>query len=578
MKQQPVLQRERERVKRRRSLTEIKPYFYKSNPRHNFLGFILLFLFITTATPGACLANNVAVENVLLVDQDIKNNTYDIKFDIAWDNSWRIAGAPSAAANWDAAWVFAKYSVYDSATSTWGNWAHCTLLNSGNVTPAGSQMAFGATDSVYKGVFIYRSSSGTGTADWNNAEIRWDYGTDGVADNAKVKVIVFAIEMVLIPQGSFSAGDTDNDNTNCFYEGGTTSTFNIASEGAITVANTAGNLYYDADNIYSGDQSGPIPAAFPKGFSAFYIMKYKISQRQYVEFLNTLTSVQQNTRTASQTANQYAMANAATVTNRSGIRCPSTITAGVVITFGCDLDGDGVFNESDDGQWLACNYLQWMDVAAYADWAGLRPFTELEFEKACRGGQAAVDDEYAWGDGTIAGSAYTLSNTGTTSEGIATNYSTTKGNSSYSTTDGNINGPLRCGIFAANSGNTGRMTAGASYYGVMELSGNLWERPVTVGNTTSGTTIGGREFTGTHGDGALTTLTSYEGNATNSDWPGYNTSFATRGITGARGSGFRGGSWNSGVTYARVSDRGVAASTSTGRDIAYGGRCARTSP
>ena len=39
---------------------------------------------------------------------------------------------------------------------------------------------------------------------------------------------------------------------------------------------------------------------------------------------------------------------------------------------------------------------------------------------------------------------------------------------------GSIDGPLRVGIFAANSLNTGRITAGASYYGIMELSGNLW--------------------------------------------------------------------------------------------------------
>ncbi len=80
-------------------------------------------------------ANNIAVENVSLVDKD--------------------TGAPSATANWDAAWVFAKYSVYSGGS--WSNWAHCTFLNTGYVAPSGSQMSFGATSSVYKGAFIYRS-------------------------------------------------------------------------------------------------------------------------------------------------------------------------------------------------------------------------------------------------------------------------------------------------------------------------------------------------------------------------------------------------------------------------------------
>ena len=138
-----------------------------------------------------------------------------------------------------------------------------------------------------------------------------------------------------------------------------------------------------------------------------------------------------------------------------------------------------------------------MDGAAYSDWAGLRPLTELEYEKACRGTLTPVADEYVWGTATIADSAYTLSNAGANNEGIASNYSSGAGNASYGTTDGSIDGPLRVGIFAANSLNSGRMTAGASYYGIMELSGNLWERPVTIGNAT------GRGFTGLHGDGAL---------------------------------------------------------------------------
>src|SRR5205814_1580703 len=45
----------------------------------------------------------------------------------------------------------------------------------------------------------------------------------------------------------------------------------------------------------------------------------------------------------------------------------------------------------------ACNYLQWEDETAYLDWAALRPLTELEYEKVCRGTNPPVGFEGAWG-------------------------------------------------------------------------------------------------------------------------------------------------------------------------------------
>lgn len=37
---------------------------------------------------------------------------------------------------------------------------------------------------------------------------------------------------------------------------------------------------------------------------------------------------------------------------------------------------------------------------AYLNWSGLRPMTELEYEKSCRGERAAFANEMAWGDTT----------------------------------------------------------------------------------------------------------------------------------------------------------------------------------
>jgi formylglycine-generating enzyme required for sulfatase activity len=255
-------------------------------------------------------------------------------------------------------------------------------------------------------------------------------------------------------------------------------------------------------------------------------MKYEVTQQQYVDFLNTLTQTQATARkhTLDPLADRYA------------------------------ITGTTVGNYSTNNPNVACNYLGWADDAAYADWSGLRPMTELEFEKACRGPLAAVTGEYAWGTAAVAGSAYTLSGDGTASEGIATNYSTTAGNAIYGSTQvsGN-NGPVRVGIFANET--SGRVSAGASYWGIMELSGNLWERPVTIGNET------GRAFTGTHGDGVLDS----SGDANAATWP----------VTDAVGAGWRGGSWVNGTFYVQVSDRVYAGYSDSSRYGELGFRAVR---
>ena len=498
----------------------MKPW-HRRKASHFFLIFIL-WLLACSGKPA--FANNLAVANVSLTNRDTVNHYYDIQLDISWNNSWFISGAPSATANWDAAWVFVKYSTYSGGV--WSDWKHCTLLNTGYTAPTGSQMSFGITDTAYKGVFIYRSAAGSGSVNWTGAKISWNYGTDGVSDSATIKVKVFAIEMVYIPQGNFYVGSGGTE-TSAFYKyPTTTNAYSISSEDAINVGATTDYLYYPL-STYGGDQLGPIPAAFPKGYNAFYIMKYDISQKQYADFLNTLTSSQASSRNPGASTYRYTISGS----------WPN-------------------FSASRPDR--SCNWLQWADIFAYADWAALRPFTELEFEKACRGGQTPVANEYAWGlsdsPTTTAIAATTISGTedGTETITLPAGANSCFGNKTFTNGDAG-QGPLRCGIFA--TGSSTRTTSGAGYYGVMELSGNLWERPVTVGNPE------GRAFTGTHGDGDLTT--------TPSGWPSSST---------ATGVGFRGGTWGDGATYARVSDRYYAANADASRDRNLGGRCARTSP
>ncbi len=482
-----------------------------------------LFMFASYSV----FANNITVSNFSLTGQNAANHYVMVKFDITWENSFRVSTGPS---NWDAAWVFVKYRVGTGA------WMHTWLNNTGHINPTGSTISTGLLDPALPfnqttnpgiGAFMYRDADGTGTFSKTGVQLRWNYGANGVADNAVIDISIYAIENVYVPQGSYYAGSGGMESNHFYKYPTTTNPYQITSEGAITVGTATNNLYYTA-STYAGDALGPIPSAFPKGYNAFYCMKYEISQQGYVDFLNSLT--------ATQAVNRYSASNYGYY--RYGITASS-----------------GVYSTTNP--FVACNYISWADLAAYLDWSGLRPMTELEFEKSCRGTLAAVPNEYAWGTTGIASGAYTLSNSGLTNENIATNYSTTVGNAATWNTI-SIYGPVRVGIFAGNGLNTGRVTAGATYYGIMEMSGNLYERPVSVGNPT------GRGFTGSNGNGLLTAT----GDADASNWPG----------TTAVGSGFRGSGWDVIETYLQVSDRNRTALASYGRSGDCGGRGGRVAP
>lgn len=503
--------------------------------------FLINFIGITFLS----YSNNINVSGVTVTGQNTVSDFTLVQFNISWDNSWRTSTLES---NWDAAWVFVKWRLKNQTT-----WNHATLNTTGHTAPAGSAITAPADG---KGIFIYRSANGIGTNNWTGTQLRWNYGVDGLLDADLVEVCVYAVEMVYIPQGAFYAGDGSVTNITGQFEAGTSGTpFLVTSEAAITLGgggagslgnnNSAGIAPAEDFNDITAQT---LPAAFPKGVNAFYIMKYEITQEQYAEFLNKLTYTQQATRTAV-APNSAAGSNAlGTNVNRDGIdiQTPgiSIITPAI---YACNFNANTTYNETGDGQNIACNFLSWADLAAYLDWSGLRPFTELEFEKTCRGSNLSpVPNEYAWGSTSITGA------TGISNGGFANEVAANPGaNVTYG--NGGVTGPMRVGNFAQAA--TNRQSAGASYYGVMELSGNNWERPVTVGNAT------GRMFTGIHGDGNIDAT----GNANTTNWPGIN----------AIGSGFRGGTFRFVVDYLRVSDRIFAGDILTTRFLDLGGRGAR---
>ncbi len=522
-------------------------------------------------------ANDIKVGKVRLTDESSGSNV-SVSFDISWENSWRTTSAPN---NWDAAWVFIKFRAPG------GVWQHAMLHNTGHNTGTGTsallevglrndKQAFDATTNPGLGVTIYRDSPGTGTFATTGMKLRWNYGTtgNGLSNLTNVEVRVFAIEMVYVPSGSFQVGDGGSFGT--LRQAASNTPFEVNTTGGVLKCevNTNDDSQIEGDGIWVSGPGGISKSAhtetdmnpdYPTGYGSFYSMKYELSQGQYRDFLNTLTRAQQIQRVVSNISgttvtNRYVMMNTTTPFNRSSIRCNATIPATAPVNFYCDLDTDGVPNEANDGEWLACNNLNWADGVAYLDWCGLRPMTELEFEKLCRGPNTPILAEYAWGTDAIANLALTVTNSGTNTETIQNNYSTVSGtgNASYSTTAAtSIVGPTRVGAFAAHPSNTGRITSGAGYYGNMELSGNVFERTVTIGNST------GRAFNGGHGDGSLDS----NGNADVSTWPG----------TNAIGSGLKGGNWlNSSAAALRISNRFFGALADPIRSVGLGIRGVRT--
>ncbi|MBL0153434.1 MAG: SUMF1/EgtB/PvdO family nonheme iron enzyme [Chitinophagaceae bacterium] len=492
--------------------------------------------------------NNIQITGISLTGQNTTNTPFQVQFSVSWENSWRIAGGP---ANWDAAWVFVKYRLGS------GPWQHAYLNPDANhVAPSGSSIntglltpgtAFNATTNPGIGAFLFRSTPGNGTFTVTNAQLQWNYGANGLSDNAVVDVQLYGIEQVFIPQGMFAAGDGLTDGQQFGITTINTAVANSSLGGVGALGGTNGG--------YPVGASAPTSANWPNGFNAFYCMKYEISQQGYADFLNSLTRTQQAARVATaipagttSVTNRYVLSNSVAIDTRNGIRCDATIPASSPVTFYCDFDGDGIPGETTDGKDIACGYLNWNDVLSYLDWTGLRPMTETEFEKAARGPVPPLAGEFAWGNTNITGLTTILS------PGLPAETPNSGANTLFGFQFGEI-GPVRVGSFAGSG--TNRQQAGAGYYGNMELSGNAGELVVTMAIPSN--------YIGTHGNGSLSAAGIY----TNSDWPNDG---------GSSGAGLRGGHAISTASSLRISDRLNVLATVSFRFPTYGGRGTRTAP
>jgi hypothetical protein len=401
----------------------------------------IALLFSALLVNASLFANNILVQNVTTTGNNATNKTIQVQFDLSWGNSWRDA------INWDAAWVFMKFK--DAS----GVWQHVQLNTTGFANGTGTTNTVQVTSDKV-GAWVYRSAAGTGTFNITSMQLQWNYGLSGLNSVTGLEVRVYAVEMVYVPQGefncpgpqyyggSFKYSITGGKSYGTFYSPANkfpvintrltpTLTYN---DGTATSLRIKGNTGIDFNNDGTIENT-----TYPIGFNAFYCYKYELTEQQYADFLNTLTSTQRT-------------------------------NLGVAGT-GISLSNGQYFSSTPT---KACNNATASRVLAYADWSGVRPMSFLEFNKASYGPLQPVADGDsrgypAWGIG-------------------ATNYSAT------ATTVG----------FASSSTST-RVTAGASYYGILELTGSAIEPVVKLNYST---------FTNANGNGVL----SSSGPADVSNW------------------------------------------------------------
>jgi hypothetical protein len=222
-------------------------------------------------------------------------------------------------------------------------------------------------------------------------------------------------------------------------------------------------------------------------------MKYEITTAQYTAFLNTLTynqqlRLQEDPNTTPPTSPIGTIMNQ-TLGYSIEVMIPGVSTTNLTpAVYGNNANNNNVYNEEDDGLALPVS-IRIKDFMGFLDWAALRPMTEFEYEKACRGPITPLLNEFAWGtiDFSPVSDYWNRKNRNRKNE--YTDISPLGPNNFYQ------NRVYRVGIFATPT--TDRLHAGATYYGIMDMTGNVFERAV------GGNNFDYSGFTTVNGDGNL---------------------------------------------------------------------------
>lgn len=137
----------------------------------------------------AVYGEQLTISNMYLRGQNDAEGYKMIKMDVRWDNSWRTSTYES---NHDAVWILPNTACSGKRGMEPCNHqfhrAHASIRSSGQRSIR------------WQGAFLYRDADGSGSVNFSDLQLRWNYTADGLNNTDSVEICVFGIEMVYIPQ------------------------------------------------------------------------------------------------------------------------------------------------------------------------------------------------------------------------------------------------------------------------------------------------------------------------------------------------------------------------------------------
>ncbi len=413
-------------------------------------------------------ADTIQITNIKW-DADTKECS-TVTFDLSWNNSWRakwtepaeknVTGKPLPVESWDAAWVFVKFRPFGEHV-----FSHASLdLDAArHQKPAGATLDVVASDDGRKGlgVFIYRDAIGNGANHFKGVKLRWQNAADK-ADPDKAELSVHAIAMVYVPEGPFHYKGPWEDHP---LADGHTHPLTLIDNPDPTQPGGRPGLGPNAHPVVVTNTT-PNCETYPNGYSPFYIMKYSITQGEYARFLSEQAPNLEEAHYNDGRYNALADSDPRRFANCHGFQ-------GYTISFS---PGEGRYKADVPDR--PANLLSLPDIQSFMACAGLRPPSDLEYDKSCRGPRAVARAEEAWAPGACAPAA---------------------GLPSF------VSGQIRKDVLPERRA----FWPGASYWGIQDLSmsGCVLEWPVVANNnpvTIKEKYAKGfwKEYNGSHGNGS----------------------------------------------------------------------------
>lgn len=291
--------------------------------------FILLTLTILSqAITNNSFGNNIRLESTVKVTE-VTGNVATLEFPLKWDNAWRDSY------NWDAVWLFLKYK------SAGGTWSPVYLESTGHTITAKDSKSYtslpGISDGRTVGLFVLLNESATCNPSLT-CRLKWTLPagvTKASFENNDAFVLVQGIEMVYIPYGAYRLGDAS-----------------VSEAFDPVIIDSESDISIGQHTTHS--EVLPLSAGYPKGYRGFHIMKYEVSQEQYVAFLNALTLDKQQElipNHASLKPGNYIFGNPKTPTYRNGIILAQK-PEGAPMLFDNNLTPGDEYGQEEDGKYL----------------------------------------------------------------------------------------------------------------------------------------------------------------------------------------------------------------------------------